>query len=180
MGQLSLNKNIHKSDRPHCLWLDKSLLTLKYIKMHYSPYFLPLIIMAWAYFPQPQVPKPVSFEWHWTSSWHICQPQTEAIKILKLCVFLVVIFLLGCFTWISTRWCSMKKQSVHYTSHFSIHSMQAMAICSRNGSRCLNCGISRVLESWPFWSALLMHLCIVTVQQGWSVLTHFVDICLLI
>ena len=67
----------------------------------------------------------------------------EAIKILKRCVFLIVIFLLGLFTWISTRSCGMKKQSVQYTSHFSIHSMQAMAICSRNGSSCLNCVISR-------------------------------------
>jgi len=53
----------------------------------------------------------------------------------------------------------MKKQSVQYTSRFSFHSMQAMAICSRNSSSCLNCEISRVLESWPFWCALLMHLC---------------------
>ncbi len=54
-----------------------------------------------------------------------------------------------------------KKQSVQYTSHFSIHSMQAMAICSRNAFSCLNCGISRVLESWPFRCALSMHLCMV-------------------
>ena len=45
-----------------------------------------------------------------------------------------------------------------HTSHFSIHSMQAMAICSRNGFSCLNCGISRVLESWPFRCALSLHL----------------------
>ena len=82
----------------------------------------------------------------------------EAIKILRLCVFLIV---WGCSTWISTRSCGMKKQSVQYTSHFSIHSMQAMAIYSRNGFSCLNCGISRVLESWPFKCALSMHLCMV-------------------
>ena len=55
----------------------------------------------------------------------------------------------------------MKEQSVQYTSHFSIHSMQAMAICLRNGFSCLNCGISRVLESCPFRCALSMHLCMV-------------------
>ena len=55
----------------------------------------------------------------------------------------------------------MKKQSFHYTSHFSIHSMQALVICLRNGSNCLNCKISRALESWPFWGALLIHLCMV-------------------
>ena len=85
----------------------------------------------------------------------------EAIKILKLCVFLIVIFLWGCCTWIPTRSCGMKKQSVQYTSHFPIHSMQAMAICSRNGFSCLNCGISRVLESWPLRCALSVHLCMV-------------------
>ena len=55
----------------------------------------------------------------------------------------------------------MKKQSVQYTSHLFIHSMQAMAICSRNGSSCLNCGISRVLESWPVRCALSVHICTV-------------------
>ena len=91
----------------------------------------------------------------------------EAIKILKLCVFLtmIVIFLLGLLqsNWISTRSCSVKRQPVQFTSHFSIHSMQAMAICLRNGFTFsyLNCGISRVLESWPFWCALSMHLCMV-------------------
>ena len=63
----------------------------------------------------------------------------EAIKILKLCVFLIVIFLLGLLHLdFNTRSCGMKKQSVPYTSHFSIHSMQAMAICSRNSFSCLN------------------------------------------
>ena len=90
------------------------------------------------------------------SSLDICQPQTWGIKILKLWVSFR-----GCSTWISTRSCGMKEQSVQYTSHFSIHSMQAMAICSRNGSSCLNCGISRVLESWPFRCALSMRLCMV-------------------
>ena len=36
-----------------------------------------------------------------------------------------------------------------------MHSIQVMPICSRNG---LNCGISRVLESWPFRSALMHSL----------------------
>ena len=84
------------------------------------------------------------FEWHWMSSLDInVSLKPEAIKIPKLSFG-------GCSTWISTRSCGMKKQSVQYTSHFSIHSMQAMVICSGNGSSCLNCGISRVLESWPF------------------------------
>ena len=86
----------------------------------------------------------------------------EAIKILKLCVFLIVIFLLGAappgFQPGLVAW---RKQSVQYTSLFSIHSVQAMAICSGNGSSCLNWGISRVLESWPFRCALSMHLCMV-------------------
>ena len=85
----------------------------------------------------------------------------EAIKILKLCVFLIVIFLLGLLHLDFNQVCVMKKQSVQYTSHFSIHSMQAMAICSRNGFSCLNCGISRVFESWPFRCELSMHLCMV-------------------
>ena len=81
----------------------------------------------------------------------------EAIKmILKLWVSFW-----GCSTWISTRSCGMKELSVQYTSYFSIHSMKAMAICSRNGSSCLNCRISRVLDSWPLWCELLMPLCIV-------------------
>ena len=86
----------------------------------------------------------------------------EAIKILKLCVFLILIFLLRLlhldFNQVLRH---EKKHSVQYTSHFSIHSMQAMAICSRNDFSCLNCGISRVLESWPFRCALSMHLCMV-------------------
>ena len=86
----------------------------------------------------------------------------ETIKILKLCVFSWWLSSFwGCPTWISTRSCGMKKQSVQYTSHFSIHSMQAMATCLRNGFSCLNCGISRVLESWPFRCALSMNLCMV-------------------
>ena len=85
----------------------------------------------------------------------------EAIKILKICVFLIVIFLLGLLHLDFSQVCGMKKQPVQFTSHFSIHSMQAIAICSRNGFSCLNCGISRVLESWPFRCALSMHLCMV-------------------
>ena len=84
----------------------------------------------------------------------------EATKIHKFWVSFW-----GCSTWISTRSCGMKEQSVQYTSHFSIHSMQAIAICSRNGSSCLNCGISRVLESWLFWCELLMQLCMVAFNK---------------
>ncbi len=84
----------------------------------------------------------------------------EAIKILKLCVFLIVIFLLGLLH-LDFNQVLRHEKTVQYTSHFSIHSMQAMAICSRNGFSCLNCGISRVLESWPFRCALSMHLCMV-------------------
>ena len=84
----------------------------------------------------------------------------EAIKILKLCVFLIVIFLLGLLH-LDFKQVLWHEKTVQYTSHFSIHSMQAMAICSRNGFSCLNCGISRVLKSWPFRCALSMHLCMV-------------------
>ena len=84
----------------------------------------------------------------------------EAIKILKLCVFLIVIFLLGLLH-LDFNQVLRHEKTVQYTSHFSIHSMQAMAICSRNGFSCLNCGISRVLESWPFRCTLSMHLCMV-------------------
>ena len=72
------------------------------------------------------------------------------------------------------------RKSVQYTSHFSIHSMHAMAICSRNGFSCLNCEISRVLESWPFWCKLLMHLCMVALwlfnKDGvcWHILLTFI------
>ena len=83
----------------------------------------------------------------------------EAIKILKLCVFLIVIFLLGLLQ-LDFNQVLQHEKTVQYTSHFSIHSMQAMAI-SRNGFSCLNCGISRVLESWPFRCALSVHLCMV-------------------
>ena len=82
--------------------------------------------------------------------------------------------------WISTRPCGMKKQSVQYTSHFSIHSMQAMAICSRNGFSCLNCGTSRVLESWPFRCALSMYLCMVALwlfnkdEVCWHILLTYI------
>ena len=106
----------------------------------------------------------MSLECHWkhVQLRHICQPQTwshqdsQALCILDSYLPFGVAppgFQPGLAAW--------KKQSVQYTSHFSIHSMQAMAICSRNGFSCLNCGISRVLESWPFRCALSMHLCIV-------------------
>ena len=128
--------------------------------MHYSPYFLLIIIIATG-------TKASAMEacqtWmsltlsNTDSSLDIyVSLKPEAIKILKLWISFW-----GCSTWISTRSCGMKKQSVQYTSHFSIHSMQAMAIWLKNGSSCLNCGISRELESWPFWYELLMHLCMV-------------------
>ena len=112
------------------------------------------------------------FQWHWMSSLDIyiyiyVSLKPETIKILKLWVSFW-----GCSTWISTRSCV----SLQYTTHFSVHSMQAMAICSRNGSSCLNCRISRVLESWPFWCELLMHLCMVALwlfnkdQVCWHIL----------
>ena len=84
----------------------------------------------------------------------------EAVKILKLCVFLIVIFLLGLLH-LDFNQVLRHEKTVQYTSHFSIHSMQAMAICSRNGFSCLNCGISRVLESRLVRCALSMHLCMV-------------------
>ena len=58
----------------------------------------------------------------------------------------------------------MKKQSVQYTSHFSIHSMQAMVLVALTAEY-QECIISASL-----------HGDIVTVQQGWGVLIHFVDI----
>ena len=85
----------------------------------------------------------------------------EAIKIFKLWVFLIVIFLLGLLHLNFNQVLWHEETVCPDTSHFSIHNMQAMVICSRNGSSCLNCGISRVLESWPFRCALLMHLCMV-------------------
>ena len=36
---------------------------------------------------------------------------------------------------------------------------------SRNGSSCLKCGISKVLECWPFWCQLLMHRCMVVFKR---------------
>ena len=118
---------------------------------HYSPRYQS---QCHRRFPNLNVPY---FEWNWMSSLDIyVSLRPEAIKILKL-----LVSFWGCSTWISTRFCGMKEQSVQYTSHFSIHSMQAMAICSRNSSSCLNCGISRVLESCPFWCELSMHFCMV-------------------
>ena len=61
----------------------------------------------------------------------------EAIKILKRCVFLIIILLLGLLHLDFNQVLWHEEQSVQYTSHFSIHSMQAMAICSRNGFSCL-------------------------------------------
>ena len=88
---------------------------------------------------------------------HICQSQTwshqdsQALGILLGLLHLDFNQVL----WYEESVCPV------YTSHFSIHSVQAMAICSRNGSSCLNCRISRVLDSWPLWCELLMPLCIV-------------------
>ena len=117
--------------------------------MHYTPISYCLSLQLECIFPSHRYQSQchrrlpnlnvLHFERHWMSSLDInVSLKPEAIKIPKLWVFLIVILLLGgCSTWISTRSCGMKKQSVQYTSHFSIHSMQAMAICSQNGSRCL-------------------------------------------
>ena len=43
-----------------------------------------------------------------------------------------------------------KKQSVQYTSHFSIHSTQAMAICSRNGFSSLTAEYQECLKADSF------------------------------
>ena len=105
---------------------------------HYSLYFLLLIIIAWVYFSQPKIPKQVAkpecpLLWPYTecmSSLDIyVSLKPEAIKILKLCVFLIVIFLLGLLHLDFNQVLRHEKQSVQYTSHFSIHSMQAMAFC---------------------------------------------------
>ena len=44
----------------------------------------------------------------------------------------------------------MKKQSVQYYSHFSIHGMQAMAICSRNGLVAITAEYQECLKAGPF------------------------------
>ena len=72
------------------------------------------------------------------------------MKCTTLLIFLLLNFIALLAYYFQTRSCGMKEQSVQYTSHCFIHSMQAMAIGSRNGSSCLNCGISRVFESWLF------------------------------
>ena len=156
--------------------------------MHYSPYFL-LLIITWVYFSQPQLPKlvpqkvakpecPLLWVTLNVQLRHICQPQTWSHQDSQDLGILDRHLPFGAAPPGFHKWsCGMKKQSVQYTSHFSIHSMQAMAICSRNGSSCLNCRISRVLESWPFWCALLMHLCMVALllfnkdEVCWHILT---------
>ena len=98
--------------------------------MHYSNYFLLLIIIATGTKASAKRECPLLWVSLNIQLRHIyVSLKPEAIKILKLWVALW-----GCSTWISTRSCGMKEQSVQYTSHFSIHSMHAMAICSRNGS----------------------------------------------
>ena len=131
--------------------------------MHYSPYFLLLIITATGTKASAmegcQTWMSLTLNVTECPAYIYVSLKPEAIKILKLWVSFW-----GCSTWISTRSCGTKEQCVQYNSHFSIHSMQAMAICSRNGSSCLNCGISIVLESWPFWCELLLHLCMVALR----------------
>ena len=144
--------------------------------MHYSPYFLLIIIVAIGtkanVIEGCQTWMSLTLS-DWMSSLNIyVNLKPEAIKILKLWLSFW-----SCSTWISTKSCGMKEQSVQYTSHFTIHSMQAMVICSRNGSSCLNCGIyawKLALLMWIINASL--HCGVVTVQQGWGVLTHFVDI----
>ena len=64
----------------------------------------------------------------------------------------------------------MNKQSVQYTSHFSIHSMQAMAICSRMVLVALTVKYQEYLKAGPFDVHLIINASlrggIVTVQQG--------------
>jgi len=85
----------------------------------------------------------------------------EVIKILKLCVFLIVIFLLGVlhldFNQVlrhEETVCPVYLPLFH--SHYASHGHLLEEWEER-----LNCGISRVLESWPFRCALSMHLCMV-------------------
>ena len=73
----------------------------------------------------------------------------EAIKILKLCVFLIVIFLLGLLH-LDFNQVLRHEETVQFTSHFSIHSMQAMAICSRNGLVALTAEYQECLKAGPF------------------------------
>ena len=103
------------------------------------------------------------FEWHWmhVQLRHICQPQTWSHQDSQaLCILDSHLPFGACSTWISARSCG-NEETVQFTSHFSIYGMQAMAICLRNGFSCLNCGISRVFESWPFRCVLSMHFCMV-------------------
>ena len=102
----------------------------------------------------------------------------EVIKILKLCVFLMVIFLLDFNRLDFNQVLRHEKTVCPVYCHFSIHSMQAMAICSRKGFNCLNCGISRLLKSWPFRCTSSMHLCMVALwlfnkDEVWNVLVWY-------
>ena len=147
------------------LFLLNALLSLFLTAYHYSHRYQS---QCHRRLPNLNVPY---FEWHWMSS---SDTHTHTYIYIYMCVCVCVcvcvnlrpeainiLKLWGCSTWISTRSCGVKEQSVQYTSHFFIHSMQAMAICTRNGSSCLNSGILRVLESWPLLCELLMHLCMV-------------------
>jgi len=113
--QLGNVKDIHQSDCPHCQWFDKSLLTFwncyltliyNYYLMHYSPYFLLLILIVWVYFPAKDTKAGATEGCQTWMSLTLSDTECmssldiyvslkpEAIKILKLCVFLIVIFLL--------------------------------------------------------------------------------------
>ena len=115
--QLGNVKYIHQSDCPHCQWFDKSLLTFWncYLTLRYKNIFnalLSLFLTAYHYslvvfFPAKDT-KAGAIEgcqtWmSLTLSVTECMSsldiyvslKPEAITILKLCVFLIVIFLLG-------------------------------------------------------------------------------------
>ena len=132
------------------LFLLNALLSLFLTAYHYSHRY-----QSQCHRKLPNLNVPY-FEWHWMSSLdiYICQPQTwshqdsQALGILLGLPHLDFNQVL----WHEGTVCPV------YLPLF--HSQYAsMAICSRNGFSCLNCGISRVLESCPFWCELLMHLC---------------------
>ena len=98
------------------------------------------------------------FEWHWMSSLDInVSLKLEAIKILKLWVFLIVIFLLGAAPPGLVAWRN-SLSSIPPTFPFTVCKpwlfarwMVLVALTAKY----------QVLESWSFRCALLMHLCMV-------------------
>ena len=82
--QLGNVKDIHQSDCPHCQWFDKSLLA-------FWNYCLTVTKAGAIEGCQTWMSSTLSDTECMSSLKH------EAIKILKLCVFLIVIFLLGLF-----------------------------------------------------------------------------------